>query len=64
MTDAAGTALLDQVVMEAWWLGVLAVASVYDIVQTAEGNCVEPACSTSDAKPEADKWASGLEVLG
>ena len=62
MTDAAGTALLDQVVMEAWWPGVLAVVSVNDIVQMAEGNCVEPACSTPDAKPEVDGWSPGLEV--
>ena len=51
MTDAAGTALLDQVVMEAWWPGVLAVVSENDIVQTAEGSCVEPSCSTPDANP-------------
>ena len=62
MTDAAGTALLDQVVMEAWWLGGPAVASVYDTVQTAEGSWVAPACSSSGVRPEADGWASGLEV--
>ena len=63
MTDAVGTALLDQVVMEAWWPGVLAVVSENDIVQTAEGSCVEPSCSTPDAKPEVDGWSSCSMML-